>query len=100
MDPTLLGRAAVTFACLVCSLGFVTWRQSRALETHQALDELRRQVSVAQAEQVELEREIQVLRSRSTIVPVARELGLRTPEVSEQVILARDEVPAAREEER
>ncbi len=39
MDPTLLGRAAVTFAFLVCSLGFVTWRQSRALEVYQQLDE-------------------------------------------------------------
>lgn len=93
MDPTLLGRAAVTFACLVCSLGFVTWRQSRALETYQALDELRREVSVAQAERVELEREIQVLRSRARIVPAARELGLRTPDASEQIILARKELP-------
>lgn len=91
MDPTLLGRAAVTFACLVCSLGFVTWRQSRALEAHQALDEVRRQVSVAQAERVEIEREIQVLRSRARIVPAARGLGLHTPEASEQVILAREE---------
>ena len=92
MDPTLLGRAAVTFACLVCSLGLVTWRQSRALEVYQELDEVRRQVSVAQAERVELEREIQVLRSRSRIVPAARELGLRTPDASEQVYLIREDV--------
>lgn len=89
MDPTLLGRAAVTFACLVCSLGFVTWRQSRALEVHQELDEVRRQVSVAEAERVEIEREIQVLRSRARIVPAARELGLHTADASEQVYLAR-----------
>ena len=43
MDPTLLGRAAVTFAVLVCSLGFLTWRQSRALEVFQELDEVKRQ---------------------------------------------------------
>lgn len=92
MDPTLLGRAAVTFACLVCSLGFVTWRQSRALEAYQELDELRRRVSVTQAERVELEREVQVLRSRARIVPAARELGMRTPDASEQVILAREEL--------
>jgi len=91
MDPTLLGRAAVTFACLVCSLGFVTWRQSRALEAHQELDEVRRQVSVAQAERVEMQRDIQVLRSRGRIVPAARELGLHTPDASEQVYLARGE---------
>ena len=92
MDPTLLGRAAVTFAFLVCSLGFVTWRQSRALEVHQELDEVRRQVSVAQAERVEMEREIQVLRSRSRIAPAARELGLRTPDASEQVYLVKEDV--------
>lgn len=92
MDPTLLGRAAVTFAFLVCSLGFVTWRQSRALEVYQELDEVRRQVSVAQAERVEMEREIQVLRSRSRIVPAARELGLRTPDASEQIYLVREEI--------
>ncbi|MDX1495517.1 MAG: hypothetical protein R3253_15725 [Longimicrobiales bacterium] len=91
MDPTLLGRAAVTFAFLVCSLGFVTWRQSRALEVFQELDEVRRQVSVAQAERVEMERQIQVLRSRARIVPAARELGLHTPEAEEQVYLAREE---------
>lgn len=91
MDPTMLGRAAVTFAFLICSLGFVTWRQSRALEVHRELDELVRQVSVADAERMELEREVQVLRSRARIVPAARALGLRTPEASEQIILAREE---------
>jgi cell division protein FtsL len=90
MDPSVLGRAAVTFALLVCALGFVTWRQSRALEANRLLDDLRRQVSVAQAEQVELERQIQVLRSRGRILPEARLLGMHTPEASEQVILARD----------
>lgn len=92
MDPTLLGRAAVTFAFLVCSLGFVTWRQSRALEVYQELDEVRRQVSVAQAERVETEREIQVLLSRSRVVPAARALGLRTPDASEQIYLVREDV--------
>ena len=90
MDPTTLGRATLTFALLVCSLGFVTWRQSRALEANRALDELRRQVSVAQAESVELERTIQGLRSRSRIVPAASALGMHTPDASEQVILTRE----------
>lgn len=92
MDPTLLGRAAVTFAFLVCSLGFVTWRQSRALEVYQELDEVRRQVSVAQAERVEMEREIQVLRSRSRVVPAARALGLHTPDASEQIYLVKEDM--------
>ena len=91
MDPTTLGRAALTFALLVCSLGFVTWRQSRSLEVNRELDRLRREVSVAQAEQVELERRIQALRSRSRIVAEARELGMRTPAAVEQVILTREE---------
>lgn len=90
MHPTTLGRVAVTFAVFVCSLGFLTWRQSRALEAHRALDEVRRQVTVAVAERVELEREIQVLRSRAHIVPEARKLGLHTPDASEQVILSSD----------
>ena len=91
MDPTTLGRSALTFALLVCSLGLVTWRQSRALEANGVLDDLRREVAVAQAERVELEREIQVLRSRTRIVPAARELGMHTPVAAEQVILTREE---------
>jgi cell division protein FtsL len=89
MDPSVLGRAAVTLALLVCALGFVTWRQSRALEANRVLDDLRREVSVAQAEHVELERDIQVLRSRARIVPEATRLGLHTPDASEQIILAK-----------
>lgn len=88
MDPSALGRVCVTFACLVSSLGFVTWRQSRALEAHRALDDVKLQVSVAQAERVELVREIQVLKSRSRIVPAARtRLRMHTPDASEQVLL-------------
>jgi cell division protein FtsL len=90
MDPTTLGRGALTFALLVCSLGFVTWRQSRALEANRLLDDLQREVSVARAERVELEREIQALRSRSRIEPAASALGMRTPMAAEQVILTRD----------
>ena len=91
MDPTTLGRSALTFALLVCSLGLVTWRQSRALEANRILDDLRRQVSVAQAERIEVQREIQVLRSRTRIVPAAQELGMHTPAAVEQVILTREE---------
>ena len=91
MDPTTLGRSALTFALLVCSLGLVTWRQSRAMEANRALDDLRRQVSVVQAERIEIQREIQVLRSRTRIVPAARDLGMHTPGAAEQVILTREE---------
>jgi len=90
MDPSVLGRAAVTLAFFVSSLGFLTWRQSRALETHAELDDLLRQASVAQAERVELQRDIQVLQSRARIVPEARALGLHSPGAAEQVLLAMD----------
>ena len=68
MDATVLGRAAVTIALLVGALGYVTWRQSRALETLAEWDELRRQTAVARAQVVELDREIQVLMSRARVV--------------------------------
>ena len=88
MDATVLGSAAVTIALLLGSLGYVTWRQSRALETLAEWDEVRRQTAVAQAQVVELEREIQVLTSRARVVPEARDrLGMHTPDASELVIL-------------
>lgn len=89
MDAATVGRAAITFALVMASLGFVTWRQSRALEANRELDSLRRQVSVALAEQVELDREIQVLRSRSRIVRAAQDLGMHTPAATEQIVLTR-----------
>jgi cell division protein FtsL len=90
MDATRVGRAAITFVILMCSLGLVTWRQSRALEVNRALDALRREVSVAKAERVELDRDIQGLRRRARIVSEAEALGMHTPTASEQVILRGD----------
>jgi len=88
MDPAFLGRAAVTLAVLLGSLGFVTWRQSRALETLVQWDEVQRQVSVARAQVVELDRQIQFLTSRARVVPEARaRLGMHTPDASELEIL-------------
>ena len=88
MHPSSLGKTVVTFTVLVTSLGFVTWRQSRAFEAHVELDRLRNQVSVAQAERIQLERSIQVLESRTHIVPAASErLGMHMPDGSEQVFL-------------
>ena len=89
MDPAILGRATVALAVFLGSLGFVTWRQRRALETLAELDQLYSQVSVARAQVIELDREIQVLTSRAQIVPRARAaLEMHTPDGSEQVILA------------
>ena len=93
MDSTVLGRAAVTIALLLASLGYVTWRQSRALETLAEWDELRRQTAVAQAQLVELEREIQVLTSRARVVPEARALlDMHTPDASEMVLLLAESI--------
>jgi hypothetical protein len=88
MDPAFLGRAAVTIAVLLGSLGLVTWRQSRALESLVEWDEVQRQVAVARAQVVELDRDIQVLTSRARVVPEARaRLGMHTPDASELEIL-------------
>ncbi len=92
----LLRLAAGMFAAILLlgSLGLVTWRQSRALETLGRLDAIRGQTSVAVAEQVELERHIQWLESRGRVVPEARDrLGMHTPGASEQVILSGDPRP-------
>jgi len=88
-DAAAVGRAALTFVLLMGSLGLVTWRQGRALEANRTLDDLRRASSVARAEQVELERDIQVLVSRSRVVPAAEALGMHTPSATEQVVLGR-----------
>lgn len=87
-------RAALSVLVLLGSLALVTWRQSRAFETAARLDDLRRQVSVAEAEQVDLERHIQVLESRTHVVPAARaRLGMHTATTSELVILPGDVNP-------
>jgi cell division protein FtsL len=87
-------RAAFTVAVLVGALAAVTWRQSRGFETAARLDDIRRQISVAEAEQVDLERHIQVLESRTHVVPAARaRLGMHTATTSELVILPGDVNP-------
>jgi len=87
-------RPALSVAILLGSLGMVTWRQSRTLETLARLDEIRRQISVADAERVELKRRIQVLESRTWVVPAARKrLGMHTATTSEMVILPGDITP-------
>ena len=88
MDANVLGRAAVALTVFLGALGLVAWRQSRALEALATLDNVRREASVAGAERVELQRQIQVLISRQRVVPEARErLGMHTPEGEELVLL-------------
>ena len=88
MDARVLGRAAITFAVLMVSLGLVTWRQSRALEANRTLDDLRRHVLVARAERVEIDRGIQTLRRRVRIVMEAEALGMHTPDATELLFLS------------
>lgn len=82
-------RAGFAVVALLGSLAMVTWRQSRAFEALGGLDETRRQMSLAEAERVELERSVQVLESRGRVVPLARErLGMHTATAVELVILS------------
>ncbi|MCG6956783.1 MAG: cell division protein FtsL [Gemmatimonadetes bacterium] len=84
-------RAVLAAVVLLAALALVPWRQSRALEALANLDQLRRQASVAAAERVDLERNIQVLESRGRVVPLARDrLGMHTPSAAELVILPGD----------
>jgi cell division protein FtsL len=84
-------RWTFTLSVLLGALVFLTWRQSRALEVLAQLDEIGRELSLAEAEIVDLERDIQVLESRVHVVPTATEqLGMRLPAASEQVILFAD----------
>jgi hypothetical protein len=73
---------------LLGSLGFLVWRQARALEGLSDLAQVRTERRLAIDELADMERRIQVLESRSRVVPEARRLlGMRTPNASEIVIL-------------
>jgi hypothetical protein len=73
---------------LLGALGFVAWRQARALEGLADLSQVRADRGFARDERADLERRIQVLESRSRVVPEARRLlGMRIPNASEIVIL-------------
>ena len=85
-------RAALAMAALLASLSLVAWRQGRAYETRQALDQLRSELALGRSSQVELRGEIRFLTSRERVVEVAaRRLGLRNP--VDQVIILHVEQP-------
>ena len=92
MEPDTVGRGVVFVFAIALVFGAlsmgVPWRQSRALETQKALDSLRQEISVSDAERVRLEQVIQVLESRQRVVPEARDrLGMHTPSGNELVLL-------------
>ncbi|HSR40959.1 MAG TPA: hypothetical protein VLL48_02275, partial [Longimicrobiales bacterium] len=80
---------ALAFALFLASLSLVTWRQSRALEALETLEEVHRSSSLAEADRAELVRRIQFLESRGRVVSEARSrLGMHIPDDSERVFLA------------
>lgn len=83
---------AVGFAALLASLSLVVWRQSRALESLRAIDAVRAERALVEAEHWELRRRIEHLESRARVEPAARaQLGLHVPRGSEIVLLPLDE---------
>ena len=75
-------------AALLGSLSFVAWRQARALEDLEALDQARRERSLSMAERKELMERVEYLESRGRVEAEAgRWLGLRIPHGGEIVYL-------------
>ena len=69
---------ALATAAFLASLSLVAWRQARALEALEKVDSLSR----------DLARRIDVLESRSRVIPEARErLGMREAEGADIVLL-------------
>lgn len=80
-------RAALAFILLLGSLALVVWRQSKALDTLRALEEVEREHVRLEAERGELIQRIQRLESRGRVVEASARLGLRVPTSGELVIL-------------
>ncbi len=81
-------RTAAAMLALLLSLGFVVWRQARALDALAELDRIGARRMLLAAELAELDRRMQMLESRAWVVPQAeRRLGLRAPQADEIVIL-------------
>jgi cell division protein FtsL len=84
-------RLALVTLVLVASLLLVAWRQGRALEALAALDAVRQERVLAEAERSTLERRIEYLESRPRVVPAAQtRLQMRTPDDSEIRLLPGD----------
>ncbi len=82
-------RVAVSVAAFLASLSLVAWRQGRAFEVMGDLDNARNEISLAQAERLDIEAQVVYLVSRAHVVPQARaRLGMHVAGAGEQVILA------------
>jgi cell division protein FtsL len=83
-------RVVLAFAALLASLTLVVWRQSRSLELLRALDEVRSERALEEAERALLTARIQTLEGRARIRRVAgAELGLHVPKAEDLVTLRR-----------
>ena len=79
---------ALGFALLLASLSAVIWRQSRALESQRAAEELRDESTLLEARKAQLAHRIQELESRGRVVAVAgARLGMHVPTSNEIVLL-------------
>ena len=86
------GRVVLAVAALLASLSLVAWRQARALTALEVLDDLRREVTLGEAERADLDRRIQFLESRGRVVSEAAvTLGMRKADAGEIVILSGEE---------
>jgi cell division protein FtsL len=91
MNLSGTSKAALAVAALLVALSLVTWRQARAREALVELDQIRREISLVQADNGELDRRIQHLESRGRVVPAARDrLGMVLPASGEMVLLTGD----------
>jgi len=81
-------RVGVAAVVLLGALGFVAWRQNRALDGMANLSQVRAERGSELEKSADLKRRIQALESRSRVLPEARRLlGMRTPRAREIVIL-------------
>jgi cell division protein FtsL len=81
-------RAGLAVVGLLLSLGYVIWRQSRALDLLRALDQVHMERAAAEGERTELQARIETLESRSNVIAAAgTRLGMRVPTAGEIVIL-------------
>jgi cell division protein FtsL len=82
--PRVVGWMTLLLSALV----LVTWRQTRGLSLERELRETETEHAIAEAEAVELVKQVEELRSRARIVRVARErLGMHLPGDAEIVFL-------------
>jgi len=81
-------RVALAFAAFLGSLSLVIWRQSRALEVLESLDEARVARAGVESEKSRQVEQIQYLESRGRIADVAgSRWGMRVPSTDEEFVI-------------